>query len=166
MKSTERFFFAASLVVVAILVVACDAHPRRRIGPTPIRDLAATPSTDLPTSPPSIDPTSAPTKKASPSKIAPQVPPAPPEDKRSLDQIVKSGRKLFRRKRCNFCHKTKGFAPASGPNLKDVGGRLTHDELHRWIKTPKVFKPDTRMPTFDGSERQLLDIVEFLKTLR
>ncbi len=84
-----------------------------------------------------------------------------------LDPIAR-GRALFASKRhdCIKCHTIEGRGGDKGPDLTHVGKRLRADYLKPWIRRPTNFKPDTEMPAFEGSEQELDDIAQFLRSLK
>lgn len=61
-----------------------------------------------------------------------------PIDQRSVDL----GKQVFARVACAGCHETDGKTELLGPNLKDVGNRLTRAEILEAIQFPsKIIKP-------------------------
>ena len=69
---------------------------------------------------------------------------------RGLDNFVRFG--------CYGCHKVdaavypfmQGQRPKVGPPLDAVATKTTEAFLYKWIRNPKDFRPDTRMPRFWG----------------
>lgn len=89
---------------------------------------------------------------------------------------IENGQLLFTQW-CGACHTVAGTPAAGkvGPNLTDIGGRLTvaagimdnnRDNLKRWISDPQGIKPGSGMPLLPLSDEQFDDIVEFLLTLK
>ncbi|MEO0360612.1 MAG: hypothetical protein AAF322_05870 [Pseudomonadota bacterium] len=57
---------------------------------------------------------------------------------------------VFDRAGCADCHKTpdRPDAPAIGPDLSDVGARLTEGEIRLMIVDPRISSPRTEMPAY------------------
>lgn len=53
-----------------------------------------------------------------------------------------------------------------GPNLNDVGSKLSAGWLFAWLKDPTAYFPDTRMPNLRLTDREASDITAYLLTLR
>ena len=53
-----------------------------------------------------------------------------------------------------------------GPNLNDVGSKLSAGWLYAWLKDPTAYFPDTRMPNLRLTDREAADISAYLLTLR
>lgn len=53
-----------------------------------------------------------------------------------------------------------------GPNLNDVGSKLSSGWLFAWLKDPAAYFPDTRMPNLRLTDREAADITAYLLTLR
>lgn len=74
---------------------------------------------------------------------------------------AESGAKLYYDKGCIFCHNIAGDGGRRGPNLTDVGGRLTTDQM-----TIKIANGGGNMPAFGPSlsAQELSDLIAFLQT--
>lgn len=57
---------------------------------------------------------------------------------------------VFERAGCSECHRTPGKpdAPAIGPDLTGVGGRLTEGEIRLMIVDPRIPLPQVEMPAY------------------
>ena len=87
---------------------------------------------------------------------------------------VAKGKKLVETIGCKGCH---GFAEGEFttplgkekdlvPNLKDVAAKVTGPQwIYHWIKNPRGFSPDTRMPSLRLSDDEALAITNYLMTL-
>ncbi|MDE2998214.1 MAG: c-type cytochrome [Gemmatimonadota bacterium] len=53
-----------------------------------------------------------------------------------------------------------------GPNLNDVGSKLSEGWLFAWLKEPTAYFPDTRMPNLRLTDREAADVAAYLLTLR
>jgi mono/diheme cytochrome c family protein len=84
------------------------------------------------------------------------------------------GQKLVSDRGCLGCHTVDPSAPRDltgtyrqfGPNLAGVGGKVSRDWLYAWIRDPKAWNPETKMPNLRLTDADALDIAEYLTTLR
>lgn len=74
---------------------------------------------------------------------------------------VFAGGQLFNEKGCEFCHTISRRGGRRGPNLTDVGDRLTADDL-----TIRIMNGGYNMPAFAGilKPQELNDLVAFLSS--
>ncbi|MGH9414628.1 MAG: cytochrome b N-terminal domain-containing protein [Terriglobales bacterium] len=72
---------------------------------------------------------------------------------------VAAGAKLFYAKGCEFCHTIDGYGGVRGPNLSNVGDRLTAEQI-----TTRIYSGATNMPSYNGNmkPKELSDILAFL----
>ncbi len=75
---------------------------------------------------------------------------------------------------CKACHvvteedrqaRTNGLSYDVAPDLGVVGAKATPEWLFDWIKNPKRFAPETRMPNLRLSDKEAADIVAYLMQL-
>jgi ubiquinol-cytochrome c reductase cytochrome b subunit len=64
----------------------------------------------------------------------------------SSDPTVVQGAQLFHQKGCEYCHRIAIYGGRRGPDLTDVGSRLTRDQLI-W----RILNGGTNMPSFAHS---------------
>lgn len=86
------------------------------------------------------------------------------------------GEELFETVGCNGCHirdadaKRDDFFPQinrlHGPNLIRAGSKVSSGWLYQWIKDPKQYNPDTRMPSLRLSDQEAADITAYLMSSR
>ena len=97
--------------------------------------------------------------------------PAPP--KGDLD----AGRKTFESVGCLGCHRIgddrrgiDGLDAAAfrehGPNLEGTGSKLKAGWLYAWIRDPKAYWHDTKMPNLRLSEKEAADVTAYLMSLK
>ena len=86
---------------------------------------------------------------------------------------VAKGKKLVESIGCKGCH---GFADGEFstplgkekdiiPNLKDVASKVGPQWVYHWLKNPRGFSPDTRMPSLRLSDDEARSITTYLMTL-
>jgi mono/diheme cytochrome c family protein len=65
---------------------------------------------------------------------------------------------------CYGCHEIKGFVdlPKIGPELNQLTAKASPDWLFRWIRNPKDYNPNTRMPNFRFSDDEAEAITAYL----
>ena len=86
------------------------------------------------------------------------------------------GRELFETVGCTGCHlrdadaKRDDFYPQinrlHGPNLIRAGSKLSSEWLFAWLKDPKAYNPETRMPSLRLTDREAADITAYLMDSR
>ena len=87
---------------------------------------------------------------------------------------VSRGRTLFDRVGCRGCHQLGTMpAPADdppelhfGPALDGVGRKASPRWLSAWLRSPRAVWADARMPDMRLADREIVDLVSFLTTLR
>ncbi len=100
---------------------------------------------------------------------SPEYPPPPPGDPRQ-------GQVLFETVGCTGCHlmdaeaKRDDFFPQinrlHGPNLIRTGSKVSAGWLYSWIRNPRQYAPDTRMPDLRLTDREAADITAYLMSSR
>jgi cbb3-type cytochrome oxidase cytochrome c subunit len=84
------------------------------------------------------------------------------------------GQKLLADRGCMGCHLVDSHAPRDltgtyrqfGPNLAGVGAKVSRDWIYAWIRDPKAWSPETKMPNLRLTDSEALDISEYLATLQ
>ena len=78
--------------------------------------------------------------------------------------ILSKGKMLFIKLGCHGCHLADGYANQEkvGPSLLRIGSKVDPSWLYRWIKRPKDYLPETRMPEFGFNEKDLLGTTAYL----
>lgn len=84
------------------------------------------------------------------------------------------GKELFEEVGCQGCHVAeigkKNNAPRGfenfGPNLAGVGSKLKPEWIYAWVKDPKAYFPETRMPSLRLSDGEAADIAAYLSSLK
>ncbi|MBI2304164.1 MAG: cytochrome c [Chloroflexi bacterium] len=116
-------------------------------------------ATATPTRPPATPTTPPPAATPTPPPAAtPTPPPATPSPAPATDDAT-SGKALFTSKGCNACH--PDGKQGAGPSLIGVTDRLSEDKIKQQIRDGGA-----RMPPFPMSDKELADLIAFLKTLK
>jgi cytochrome c2 len=84
------------------------------------------------------------------------------------------GEQLFELVGCIGCHvmgdddrlrQGRGLGYDAAPELTRIGGKVTADWLYDWIRDPKHYRPETRMPDLRLTDGEARDIVAYLATM-
>jgi mono/diheme cytochrome c family protein len=84
------------------------------------------------------------------------------------------GQALLAERGCYGCHLADPNAQRDltgtyrqfGPNLAGVGAKVSRDWIYNWIRDPKRWSPETKMPNLRLTPEDALDIAEHLATLK
>lgn len=87
--------------------------------------------------------------------------PLPPEVVGATDGPVASGARVFFDRGCEYCHLVAGRGGIRGPDLSDVGDRLTQEQM-----ATRIFSGAANMPSYAGNLRaqELADLLAFLSS--
>jgi len=80
---------------------------------------------------------------------------------------VLAGKKLFHDVGCAACHgmdDIPGYHAIFAPDLSKVGSKLTPSWIYTWIRNPRHYDPDTRMPQLRLSPKEAADITAYLSS--
>ena len=72
------------------------------------------------------------------------------------------GKKIFSDSQCVSCHPVKGSGANDGPDLGKISSKVHSEWLLRWLKNPKVWRANTKMPTFGFTDQDVQDLAKFL----
>ena len=97
----------------------------------------------------------------------------PPQDRRlrasagrALAAGIGVGPELFREKGCFDCHRLGQVGGDGGPDLSDVGARLTAARIDSVLADPVSVNPAAEMPQQDLTEAERAELVRFLSGQR
>jgi mono/diheme cytochrome c family protein len=91
--------------------------------------------------------------------------PEPPAS--ASGDVVRRGEQLFKEKYpCLACHRVEGRGGEVGPDLTEVGARLTGAWLVPWLQGPQRLDPGSPMVNLGLSESEATDIARYLLSLR
>jgi mono/diheme cytochrome c family protein len=80
--------------------------------------------------------------------------------------VLNRGRELITEYSCVSCHKIEGFDKAFTPGLDGIGSKVNRSWLVRWLKDPKQFRPETKMPDFLLSDEQVNVLADLLMSFK
>ncbi len=74
-----------------------------------------------------------------------------------------NGEKLVKQIGCTGCHTVAGIdANHHGPELSGLGSKVREDWLFTWLKDPKHYSKNTRMPNMRLTDQEAADITSYL----
>lgn len=80
--------------------------------------------------------------------------------------LADKGKALWGQSRCSICHPTNSiggsFKEIYAPDLGIAGSKINRDWLYNWLKDPKSYLPQTKMPRFRFTDDQIRALVEFI----
>lgn len=79
-------------------------------------------------------------------------------------KMITKGLNLFVDLGCHGCHLVKGYEKLYkvGPDLKKVASKVDKTWLVDWIKNPKEYMPNSRMPMFGLTDKDVVAVASFL----
>lgn len=81
------------------------------------------------------------------------------------EKLVEEGRLLFGMSRCVSCHALNGVGGTLGPDLGRISLKVRPAWLRAWLRNPRAYQPNTKMPRYRFTERQLTALVAYLGAL-
>ncbi|MEK6570778.1 MAG: c-type cytochrome [Bacteroidota bacterium] len=85
--------------------------------------------------------------------------PAPSPD------LIEKGKMLFGYARCVSCHSLNGAGGTLAPDLAKIASKVRVDWLFNWIKNPRAYQPNTKMPQYRFTDQEIAFVVTYLSTL-
>lgn len=81
--------------------------------------------------------------------------------------FLTAGRLLIKHKGCSGCHDINAFFEEEtlGPDLQGIGNKVSRAWLYNWLKNPREYLADARMPTYEFTNEETKSLVEFLMSL-
>ncbi len=89
--------------------------------------------------------------------------PAKPAGEES--RLVQTGRQVYQERNCSYCHSISGVGSSIGPDLKNIGGQLSQQQITTYLENPSVMAPATLHPKFLFTPEELQGLVSYLATL-
>ena len=79
----------------------------------------------------------------------------------------KEGEKLFKNRGCLGCHSIEKFGASDfAPNLSGMGSKTTPEWIYTWIRNPRHYHLNTRMPNLRLTDEEAADVTAYLLTFR
>lgn len=79
--------------------------------------------------------------------------------------LIESGRMLFSYARCVSCHSLDGVGGTLAPDLARIGEKVRLEWLFDFLKNPRAYQPNTKMPQYRFTDQQILQVVAYLNSL-
>jgi ubiquinol-cytochrome c reductase cytochrome b subunit len=90
---------------------------------------------------------------------------APPRPASESNPLIREGQRVYREINCSYCHSIRGVGGAVGPDLTDIGARLSAQQLRQYLQSPGSMVPNTLHPKLQFSPEELNALVAYLGTL-
>ena len=75
---------------------------------------------------------------------------------------AEAGKRLFVENECQSCHALQGVGETVGPELAKVSTKVSRTWLMSYLKNPAALHPETKMPSYDFTNQQVLNLTEYL----
>jgi len=95
-----------------------------------------------------------------------EIPERLPEGRLSPEDQIKAGRSLYEEKGCRACHQIGVDGGAVGPNLTNVGKRLTEGYIYKYLDDPQSLVPDVIEPNYEFTGEERVNLTRYLMTLK
>ena len=81
-------------------------------------------------------------------------------------RAIKAGEETVKTVGCLTCHAVGDLGSDFAPALDSVGAKVTPSYLRQWIEDPKLYDPDTSMPSLRLSDAEIDNVVSYLMSLQ
>jgi cytochrome c2 len=78
---------------------------------------------------------------------------------------VEKGKAVYEAQKCKMCHSIAGVGNKKFP-LDGVGGKLSAEDIKKWIVDPKSMKKDTVMKAYKLSDADLDNLMAYMLSLK
>ncbi len=78
---------------------------------------------------------------------------------------VIAGRTVYREIACNYCHSITGVGGAAGPDLTNVGGRMSREQIATYLRDPNAMIAHSLHPKLQYTPEELKALAAYLSTL-
>ncbi len=75
---------------------------------------------------------------------------------------AEAGRWVFEERGCQACHAIDGEGGDHGPDLSKAGEKLVPEWVAAWVKEPRHYNPEARMPSLRLSDDEARDVAAFV----
>ncbi|HKI89561.1 MAG TPA: c-type cytochrome, partial [Draconibacterium sp.] len=84
-------------------------------------------------------------------------------NKNGLDEeLVANGKKIFREARCISCHLINDRGGFLAPEIGKIASKASPEWIYNFIKNPKSFQPDIKMPQFGFNKDELKAVTAYI----
>jgi len=83
----------------------------------------------------------------------------------AADGDIEKGKAVYEAQKCKMCHFVAGVGNKKYP-LDGVGGKLSADDIKKWIVTPKEMKKETTMKAYKLSDEDLDNLLAYMASLK
>ncbi|MBI4547134.1 MAG: c-type cytochrome [Ignavibacteriae bacterium] len=91
--------------------------------------------------------------------------PSQPSFRIATQEMIEKGKELFGYARCVSCHSLDGTGGTLAPDLIKVAQKVRPEWLFAWIKNPRAYQPNTKMPQYRFTDKEIQLIVSYLLSL-
>jgi mono/diheme cytochrome c family protein len=98
--------------------------------------------------------------------VSNDIPDQLPESDLSFSDQIAAGKKLYEEKGCRACHQMGEEGGALGPNLSNVGNRLTEGYIFKHLENPQTFRPDIVEPNYGFTQQEIISLTRYLASLK
>ncbi len=78
---------------------------------------------------------------------------------------VEKGKAVYEAQKCKMCHSIAGVGNKKSP-LDGVAGKLSAEDIKKWIVDPKSMKKDTVMKAYKLSDADLDNLMAYMLSLK
>ena len=75
---------------------------------------------------------------------------------------AEAGKRHFVENECRSCHALQGVGETIGPELARVSTKVSRTWMMSYLKNPANLHPETKMPSYDFTNQQVLNLTEYL----
>ncbi len=98
--------------------------------------------------------------------VSDEIPENIPDNGLSFQEQKEAGKTLYFDKGCQACHQIGMNGGAVGPNLSNVGNRLTGGYIFKHLENPQTFIPDIVEPNYGFNEYERINLTRYLMSLK
>ncbi|MEE8479335.1 MAG: c-type cytochrome, partial [Candidatus Neomarinimicrobiota bacterium] len=97
--------------------------------------------------------------------VSNEIPEKLPDNGLDLSRQIEEGENIYKSKGCIGCHQIIEDGGAIGPNLTNVGARLTEGYIFKHLENPQALIPNIIEPNYKFSEDERINLTRYLMSL-
>jgi len=97
--------------------------------------------------------------------VSDEIPEKLPDNGLDLTEQIEEGEKIYNEKGCIGCHQIEENGGVVGPNLTNVGNRLTEGYIFKHLENPQALIPNIIEPNYNFSEDERINLTRYLMSL-